>query len=482
MSEESKTQKTGRTLQEEIDLAIVGGGIAGLYCAFKYSGTHFKTIKVYEGSQWPGGRISTKYYPDVQPSDSQSEAPPPPKPPNEFYAEFGPMRIEPGQQELLHDLLNRLEIYEKGKEAPVNSSGAYLVDFPPYTSPADIHEPKYELQGEESDQRTPLDLLKLAFIRIFGRLVVQDADASAEIDADIAIRKCAEKRAFQECLEHGQRALMLAVASRQPDWQGSFQRWINQLEEEDYQNIREFSHLEYEDGETVPLWQMGFWNLMSDVLSHNALLKLRDLGTFYHLIEENPNAVEWLVFWLRGLKTTEKLQGIHGGMSTITELLEEKIKAVRGDTRIVETQYTLIRMEPKKNGSRTLLHFSTGDEKSPQSRLVLAKHVILAIPKKPLEKILAASGMFIDAGVAKSVDAVFGFPMVKVFVVVRERWWEEKYRANLHATRMPTRELHYWKSEIESKRLLTTALYRSFGERRVSITFRDGHFGRVAER
>jgi hypothetical protein len=84
-------------------------------------------------------------------------------------------------------------------------------------------------------------------------------------------------------------------------------------------------------------------------------------------------------------------------------------------------------MEPKKNGSRTLLHFSTGDEKSPQSRLVLAKHVILAIPKKPLEKILAASGMFIDAGVAKSVDAVFGFPMVKVFVVVRERWWEEKY-------------------------------------------------------
>jgi hypothetical protein len=32
------------------------------------------------------------------------------------------------------------------------------------------------------------------------------------------------------------------------------------------------------------------------------------------------------------------------------------------------------------------------------------------------------------------------------------------------------------------KRLLMAALYRSFGELTVSITGRDGHFGRVAKR
>lgn len=32
------------------------------------------------------------------------------------------------------------------------------------------------------------------------------------------------------------------------------------------------------------------------------------------------------------------------------------------------------------------------------------------------------------------------------------------------------------------KRSVTTALYRSLGERTVSITSRDGHFGGVAER
>jgi hypothetical protein len=35
---------------------------------------------------------------------------------------------------------------------------------------------------------------------------------------------------------------------------------------------------------------------------------------------------------------------------------------------------------------------------------------------------------------------------------------------------------------ILRKRLRMTALYRFFGERRVSITCRDGHFGRVIER
>jgi hypothetical protein len=33
----------------------------------------------------------------------------------------------------------------------------------------------------------------------------------------------------------------------------------------------------------VPLHAMDFWNLLNDYLSHNAITKLRDLGTFYHL-------------------------------------------------------------------------------------------------------------------------------------------------------------------------------------------------------
>jgi hypothetical protein len=40
------------------------------------------------------------------------------------------------------------------------------------------------------------------------------------------------------------------------------------------------------------------------------------------------------------------------------------------------------------------------------------------------------------------LDSAFGFPMVKLFVVVKNRWWEEANRANRYATRVPTRELH----------------------------------------
>jgi hypothetical protein len=41
--------------------------------------------------------------------------------------------------------------------------------------------------------------------------------------------------------------------------------------------------------------------------------------------------------------------------------------------------------------------------------------------------------------------------MVKTFVVVRERWWDEE-RANSYANRVPTRELHYWKGVDQKTR------------------------------
>ena len=41
---------------------------------------------------------------------------------------------------------------------------------------------------------------------------------------------------------------------------------------------------------SVCLRDMGFWNLLSEVLSHLAVLRIRDWGSYYHLVSENPNA------------------------------------------------------------------------------------------------------------------------------------------------------------------------------------------------
>ena len=269
--------------------------------------------------------------------------------------------------------------------------------------------------------------------------------------------KALEREAFEICLQKRTRSAHAGDCFPSERWKGSFQRWIDQLTSPTIQNIREFAEFEYDSGDKIPLWQMGFWNLVSDVLSHDAVMKLRDQGSFYHLIPENPNAVEWLVFWLRGLKTSDKLQGIEGGMSSIVNLIGKAIaKKPKSSSRSVriEKQTTLISIGGADGSGAVRLNLIDRSGRSDRAFSVDAGHVILAIPKSPLEKIVAQSADAFPPHVATDISRAWGFPMTKVFAVVRKRWWESEHMANLYAGRVPTRELHYWKSQTTRRGMI----------------------------
>ncbi len=386
-----------------VGVAIVGGGIAGLYCAFKIKRKLDKSdedysrefeakfndgdnkegdknkIFLFEASPRLGGRICTRRRPDLAytkmpPSEgnaqdqpkSASETTAPQQARNsqegerdftglEFYAEFGPMRIEKDQI-LLHQLLEDLEI-EKEKD----ETKARLVPIPAFGSPVSKHEPKYELIGAENDQKTPWDLMLLAFARIVTGLRVSEKPTLREEElnrgtspgqSEEAIQKKKETiQKERECLqrqlkdvdERLERAGSPILADPSL-WKRNLEDWIGSLEEPHYQNLREYATF---DGE--PLWNIGFWNLLSDVLSHDAVMKLRDLGTFYHLIPENPNAAEWLIFWLRNIKGSKALKGIFGGMECITEELEKRLEK---EPKVeIHRNHKLIRIKPDEEPS-----------------------------------------------------------------------------------------------------------------------------------
>ena len=422
-------------------IAIIGGGVAGLYCAYRLLDRDYE-VTLYEATSRLGGRIYTgKFEFDLQPMSRMmlgttlgpaqlneagggSTSGGPMK--DRFLPEYGPMRIEPEHQELLQGLLNELKI--KSIEDPDTDAAARLINFPAYASPLSEFAPAYPLSGEEAEQKTPLDLMKLGFVRILGRLTFLEP-ASPE---------AAPQRAyFKDRVEKALDALKLAAATRQPDWKSVLQRSIDTLHEEDFENLRDYAAFDYSPScKPTPLYQMGFWNLLSEVLSHNAVIKLRDIGTFYHLLGENPNAAEWLIFWLRGLLTTERLQGIDEGMEEIINLMRKKIEHRRSNS--IKTAHKLTLIAP--NNDKVMLGFNDGDAS------VEVDHVILAIPKAPLEKLVLMNVRHFPDQVRTHIDAVFGFPLVKVFAVVKHRWWEEDQRANVGATSIPTRELHYWKS------------------------------------
>ncbi|UTH74319.1 NAD(P)/FAD-dependent oxidoreductase [Chromobacterium sp. IIBBL 290-4] len=95
--------------QEHFDIAIVGGGVSGVYSAWRLKQTHpGKKIAVFEASDHIGGRLLSVRPPDIP----------------DMVAELGGMRILPAVQPLVTQL-----IHELNKELP-DSEEIRLYDFP----------------------------------------------------------------------------------------------------------------------------------------------------------------------------------------------------------------------------------------------------------------------------------------------------------------------------------------------------------------
>lgn len=399
-------------------IAIVGGGITGLFCAYVLA-QNGKSVHLFEASDRIGGRIrSVRLKRDNTPlgGDWKPEE-------LEFCAEFGPMRIELDKQLLLKALLDHLSITAvKPSVEAKGARAAYLDPFPPYASPTMASDPKYDLRPEEME-KTPLELLRTAMLRIMAHLKVSKGISN-----------------FNDMQQQLVRDIELAAATQEPV-DPVFAKWMKDLGPRHYWDIQTTGCVR-----GVPLYQLGFWNLLSDYLSHDAITKLRDLGTFYHLLPENPNAAEWLVWWLLGFAISQQLQGIFGGMQCIVDQLEEKLKDCgvrRGKQLFTKSKVT----ELTAYKSKLRLVFEA-NKRIPSSGY---DRVIFALPKGPTERIVHRSkvALEMEKKLPGLLDSAFGFPMVKLFVVVKNRWWEEANRANRYATRVPTRELHYWKGHTK---------------------------------
>ncbi|HEV8689534.1 MAG TPA: FAD-dependent oxidoreductase, partial [Ideonella sp.] len=230
------------------------------------------------------------------------------------------------------------------------------------------------------------------------------------------------------------RGIML-IMGRAPDDQA----WIDGLTEADYMRLRKHAQL---NGQ--PLWATGFWNALSaqGILSHGALVKLRDTGTFYHMIPENLNAIEWIIWWLRALKTVgQELASIEGGSARLSEGVLADLR--RHPNVTLAGGHTLLGFRPAELGSATLRL----DVRTQSGVIQLStERLILALPRLPLVKLAAQ----LPEHIAEQLDSVNGFPMLKVFLVSNAPWWDYDQPPQQHAHCLPTREVHYFRRPRDS--------------------------------
>ena len=307
-----------------------------------------------------------------------------------FLAEYGPMRFEKIAQPLLMDLIAELGMETK--------------HFAPYTA-ANDSDSLFDLTFDESGGKrhgsklTTFELLKLGILRL-----LKASDGSMDDPND----------------------------PRHWEW------WAT-LDEEYYSYVR--NKAAYND---KYLFQMGFWNALSLVLSHRAVSKIIHYGTFYHVIHFNPNAAEWIIFWLRGLHPNDELVGIEQGTESLIHELVSRLVSTSEHSVSLHFNHRLTALFPQSDG-RVLLEFKT-DHTTVKA---LTKHVVLALPRCPLMQLRP----LLPEHIAELVDSVIPIPLVKCFFVNENPWWNESTSPQTRASSTPSREIHYsFKKEGSGKR------------------------------
>jgi Flavin containing amine oxidoreductase len=368
------------------DVVVVGGGIGGIYCARELAKRGY-SVTLLEIRPYLGGRIETLDLRGFSGPTALTRRP-------AFKGECGPMRFELALQPRFGALCD--------------DTGIKLADFPP---PKAAPSPTlYSLADNETYQGQPLDalqLLTLGVLRMFGQETTFDADG-AVVPKD---------EGFLKGLEDDQ--------------------------PKGFEELRKTTVLRQTG---VPLHNLGFWNALSQVMSQGAVETIKERGSFFHLLPENPSAVEWGIFWLRIFKLPKggKLHRIPGGVRLLTERLEAELdRCWRKQVRVL-LNHEVVQLHPGRDAAVDVHAISREHDKEHEC-VHTARHVVLALPREPLKRLAAA---FPDE-IAGDLDSVVGFRLLKAFLCMRRpAWWGPKLpEAQAGAWTIPTRELHYFEDE-----------------------------------
>ncbi|MFW6028560.1 MAG: flavin monoamine oxidase family protein, partial [bacterium] len=171
-----------------------------------------------------------------------------------------------------------------------------------------------------------------------------------------------------------------------------------------------------------PLYQVGFWNLLSRHLSHEGRqLAITAIG--YDVLGANANAVDIIAENFDFTPGT-KYYLFDDGFEAVIWRLQSEFETRGGTVKLNASLASFDEAVPGDPGGGLELTFETGEP-------VKARAIVLAMPPAAIRRLLRR-GPLLDpriehAGkVRRLMNSVEGIPLYKLFVIYDRPWWKEQ--------------------------------------------------------
>ncbi len=193
------------------------------------------------------------------------------------------------------------------------------------------------------------------------------------------------------------------------------------------------------------LYKQGFWNVLMQVMSSEAYQLCLDAGGYLSPLN-NWNAADAMQFFLADFGPGATYMSVVGGYQRLPDTLAAQYAAAGGETHLCKPALGFEKVDGAgdENDPKLKVHFGDGSS-------ILARHLILAMPRRSLELLRQQNGFFNAPTVKELIPTVTPQGMFKIFLAYRYPWWEltgvEQGKSN---TDLPIRQTYYFGKEASA--------------------------------
>jgi len=372
-----------------LDVAIIGGGISGVYSAWRLlTDGGRKSVTVFEADNHIGGRLLSVTPPGIE----------------NMVAELGGMRILPRNiQPLVNTLICKLNEIAKEPQSGIDTLKLY--DLPvngPY--------------GDDGKKETSDNI-------VFTRgMQFRWSD----------IGRNPENIPYKLQGEENKKPLGQLILDAIKTINPAFDEKKSPAENRDTAQNTKYKGL--------PLYQQGFWDVLIQVMSYEAYRFEQDAGGYLTTLS-NWNAADAIPWFLADFSPTATYRGFAQGYRQVVVNMA-KLFTKAGGNIVCDRKLAGF----KWDSNVFTLKFANGET-------VQAKALILAMPRRSLELLscgneyneYSSNEYLSNDATSKLIKSVTPKPAFKIFSTYQEPWWK-KLGVSLGRTLtdLPLRQTYYW--------------------------------------